>query len=216
MVEITTPSLIKIPVPDEGIETLFGSHDENLRQLEREFDVRIRTDGHRAAGQRRRGRPGADGAGRGSTGGHHPRGIPAVGRRRAAGGAAGGGRCRRRPARLSDARAGAALQPPAGAAEEREPAPLPGRHRALRPRARRRAGGHRQDVPGDGPGGGVPDGQAGEPHHPRPPGGGGRREARISPRRPPAEGQSVPAPVVRRAVRHARRRAHQPAAGVAA
>lgn len=46
MVEITTPSLIKIPVPDEGIETLFGSHDENLRQLEREFDVRIQTDGH--------------------------------------------------------------------------------------------------------------------------------------------------------------------------
>ena len=33
-------------MPDEGIETLFGSHDENLRQLEREFDVRIRTDGH--------------------------------------------------------------------------------------------------------------------------------------------------------------------------
>ena len=36
---------MKIPVPDEGIETLFGSHDENLKQIERQFDVQIRTDG---------------------------------------------------------------------------------------------------------------------------------------------------------------------------
>ena len=46
MADIATPSLIKIAVPDEGIETLFGSHDENLRQFERQFDVRIQTDGH--------------------------------------------------------------------------------------------------------------------------------------------------------------------------
>ena len=46
MADIATPSLIKIAVPDEGIEALFGSHDENLRQFERQFDVRIRTDGH--------------------------------------------------------------------------------------------------------------------------------------------------------------------------
>ena len=43
---IATPALAKIPVPDEGIETLFGARDENLKQLERQFDVQIRTDGH--------------------------------------------------------------------------------------------------------------------------------------------------------------------------
>jgi phosphate starvation-inducible PhoH-like protein len=36
----------KIVVPDEGIETFFGSYDENLRNLENLFKVRIRTDGH--------------------------------------------------------------------------------------------------------------------------------------------------------------------------
>ena len=35
-----------ISVPDEGIETLFGSRDDNLKQLERCCDVQIRTDGH--------------------------------------------------------------------------------------------------------------------------------------------------------------------------
>jgi phosphate starvation-inducible PhoH-like protein len=33
-------------VPDEGVETLFGNYDENLRTLERRFNVQIRTDGH--------------------------------------------------------------------------------------------------------------------------------------------------------------------------
>lgn len=37
---------VTIQVPDEGIETLFGSRDENLKQLERCCDVQIRTDGH--------------------------------------------------------------------------------------------------------------------------------------------------------------------------
>ncbi len=36
----------KIAVPDEGIETLFGSYDENLRFLESLLNVRIRTQGH--------------------------------------------------------------------------------------------------------------------------------------------------------------------------
>jgi phosphate starvation-inducible PhoH-like protein len=33
-------------MPDEGIETLFGSYDENLRQLESALNVRLRTVGH--------------------------------------------------------------------------------------------------------------------------------------------------------------------------
>ena len=37
---------VTISIPDEGIETLFCSRDENLKQLERCCDVQIRTDGH--------------------------------------------------------------------------------------------------------------------------------------------------------------------------
>jgi phosphate starvation-inducible PhoH-like protein len=35
-----------IAVPDEGVETLFGAYDENLRHFESVFGVQIRTDGH--------------------------------------------------------------------------------------------------------------------------------------------------------------------------
>jgi phosphate starvation-inducible protein PhoH and related proteins len=35
----------KIAVPDEGVESLFGTHDENLKHLEGLFNVRIRTTG---------------------------------------------------------------------------------------------------------------------------------------------------------------------------
>src|SRR5687767_2120070 len=35
----------KIPVPDEGVESLFGTYDENLKHLETLFGVRIRTTG---------------------------------------------------------------------------------------------------------------------------------------------------------------------------
>src|SRR5258706_12909454 len=36
----------RITVPEEGIETLFGSYDENLKHLEACFNVRIKTQGH--------------------------------------------------------------------------------------------------------------------------------------------------------------------------
>jgi phosphate starvation-inducible protein PhoH and related proteins len=36
----------KITLPDDGVETFFGTHDENLRHLETLFGVEIRTDGH--------------------------------------------------------------------------------------------------------------------------------------------------------------------------
>ena len=38
--------MTKIAIPEQGIETLFGSYDENLKNLESLFNVRIRTDGH--------------------------------------------------------------------------------------------------------------------------------------------------------------------------
>ena len=36
----------KITIPDDGVESLFGSYDENLKHLETLFNVRIRTNGH--------------------------------------------------------------------------------------------------------------------------------------------------------------------------
>ena len=36
----------KITIPDEGVESLFGPYDENLKHLEGQFGVRIRTNGH--------------------------------------------------------------------------------------------------------------------------------------------------------------------------
>ena len=36
----------KVTVPDEDVEALFGSYDENLKLLESQFSVRIRTNGH--------------------------------------------------------------------------------------------------------------------------------------------------------------------------
>ena len=43
---IATPSFAKIPIPDDGVETLFGSYDEHLKYLEQLFGVEVRTDGH--------------------------------------------------------------------------------------------------------------------------------------------------------------------------
>lgn len=43
---IATPSFARIPIADEGIEMLLGSYDENLKNLEKLFDVQIRTEGH--------------------------------------------------------------------------------------------------------------------------------------------------------------------------
>ena len=76
---------------------------------------------------------------------------------------------------------------------------------------RHRPGRHRQVVPGrrDGGRGAVP--ARGQPHRAHPPRGRGRRAARLPARRPDGEGRSVPAPAVRRALRHARARARQPA-----
>jgi phosphate starvation-inducible PhoH-like protein len=38
--------LKRISVPEDGVETLFGSYDENLKHFESIFNVRIRTQGH--------------------------------------------------------------------------------------------------------------------------------------------------------------------------
>ena len=65
--ELAIPSATvvrKVTVPDEDVESLFGSYDENLKHLETQFGVRIRTNGHELivegeAGGRCAGRAGA-------------------------------------------------------------------------------------------------------------------------------------------------------------
>ena len=39
----------KVQIPEEGAESLFGTYDENLKQLETQFGVRIRTAGKELA-----------------------------------------------------------------------------------------------------------------------------------------------------------------------
>ena len=40
-----TATVARIPIPDEGIELLFGAHDTNLKTFQDLFNVQIRTDG---------------------------------------------------------------------------------------------------------------------------------------------------------------------------
>ena len=46
MTPIPPVTLRKIAIPDDGAESLFGTYDENLKQLEGLFNVQIRTSGH--------------------------------------------------------------------------------------------------------------------------------------------------------------------------
>src|SRR6185295_10772951 len=41
-----TSSMRRVAMPDDGIETLFGPFDENLRYLESALHVRLKTSGH--------------------------------------------------------------------------------------------------------------------------------------------------------------------------
>jgi len=43
---LPTSAIRKIQIPDEGAESLFGTYDENLKHLEAQFSVRIRTTGN--------------------------------------------------------------------------------------------------------------------------------------------------------------------------
>ena len=69
---------------------------------------------------------------------------------------------------------------------------------------RHRPGRHRQVVAGGGDGGPGAAGQAGPADHPHPPGGRGRRAARLPARRPDGQDRPVPAPALRRPLRHGR------------
>ena len=197
----------RITVPEEGIETLFGAYDENLKRLESLFNVRIRTQGNdlliegdsvnidkadRVLGQLssliRDGfkLSNADV----KTAGDLVAQDTLVDLRDhfLKGSLTRGGQEARR-------------------AEDRQPAQVSRRDRGERHRLRHRSGRHRQDLPGDGAGGRVPDRQEGQPHHPGAAGGRSGREARVPAGRHAGEGEPVPAAALRRALRHARHRA---------
>jgi phosphate starvation-inducible PhoH-like protein len=38
--------MARITLPEGGIETVFGTYDENLKRLETQFGVRVKTQGH--------------------------------------------------------------------------------------------------------------------------------------------------------------------------
>ena len=71
---------------------------------------------------------------------------------------------------------------------------------------RDRPGRHRQELPRGRARGAGAAGEGDQPHHPHPPRGRGRRAPRLPPRRHPRQGRPVPAPALRRALRHARAR----------
>ena len=194
-------------MPQTSVGTLFGPYDENLRHVEALLNVKIRTQGHELM---------VDG---------HPRDTARVERWVGqVSGLLGDGHSlsdtdiRTAAQLVSDdesvdlARAlpeGRPAAPRRQAPHHRQvgqPAALPRRHREARHRLRHRPGRHRQDLPGDGPGGERAAGQEGGADRPGPPGGRSRREARLPARRPAGKGQPVPAAALRRALRHARRR----------
>ena len=52
-------AMMRVSVPERGLETLFGNHDENLRFLEEHLKVRIRNQGSELLDRGRRARRGA-------------------------------------------------------------------------------------------------------------------------------------------------------------
>ncbi len=186
-----------------GIESLFGTRDENIRLLETGLNVKtqllddsLEIEGERSRRGPRREHPrGLRRAGQGRPGllQRRPEQLPSRGHR-------GPGRHSARPGRQRQA---AQLRQEAGGAQVLQPAPLRGSDRAPRPGDRHRAGGHREDLPGGRHGHLRAAEQAGQPHHPDPPGGGGRRETGLPAGHAAGEGGPVPAAALRRALRHA-------------
>ena len=111
-----------------------------------------------------------------------------------------------RPATDRGAHHRGAARAQAGAAEDRGPEALRRRGARAHGHVRHRPGGHRQELPRGRARGAGAAGEGDQPHHPHPPRGRGGRAARLPPRRHPRQGRPVPAPALRRAVRHARAR----------
>ena len=195
----------QLTLDNEVAAELAGSEDSVLRELEERLgcDVFLRGNvltldgdegdvGAAADDRRRAGRPGRA----------RPRARARDDRHRHR-------RARRRASRRREILEDVIWAPPEhpGRAEDRQPEALrrldPPPHDHLRDRPGR----HGQDLPRGGGGGRRARGQGRQPDHPHPPGGRGRRAARLPARRHPGQGRPLPAPALRRALRHARPRA---------
>ena len=205
-------SIRRMALPDEGLETLFGPFDENLRSLESALNVTLKTSGHDLVmeGDSRRAR----------TRGAGLRQLAALLRE--------GYRFARGDVKTA---AQLLLQNPNIELQEYflKGSARPAGRRQVTPKSvkQRRyleAIDQHDIVFGVGPAGtgktylamaqavALPAGKEGHAHHPRASRGGSRREAGLPARRPAGKGQPVPAAALRRALRHARRRTRRAAA----
>ena len=149
---LLTAEMRKIALPEEGIETLYGAHDANLKHIESLLNVDIRTQGAELTVE---GDP-ADEQ-RAQLIFDQLRTLMDEGYTLANGDV-------KTAAQLLVENADLDLRdyflkggqrqgdPPPRQSEERQPAQVSRRHRAVRHRVRRRSRGHRQDLPGDGAG----------------------------------------------------------------
>src|SRR5438094_638759 len=163
----------------KGVEQLFGKFDENLKLLERSFDVSLHLSAEALEIE------GADSNVRRAT-----RLVEEYSEL-----VEGGTRFEHTDVqsflRILSEDPNATLN---GLTEKPEPASLCGRDRAARHGFRHRTLGHWQDLPRRGDGGGRSTDQGSEPDYSGAPGGRGRRAARLSARNAAGKGESVPAP----------------------
>jgi phosphate starvation-inducible PhoH-like protein len=169
------------PMPDEGIETLFGAFDENLRSLESAHGCTLRTSGHDivVGGSGRR-------SGRVRTHARATGGLLREGYRFARGDVKTAAQSvaqdpQRRTSGLLPQRRQPRRGPPAGHAEDASRSGGISKPSTSTTSCLAWARRHRQDLPGDGAGRVVSAREAREPHRPRAPGGRGGREARVPP-----------------------------------
>ena len=166
--------MARITLPEEGIETLFGSYDENLKYLESLWGVKVRTQGHDCSWTARL-RPWRKwNASSASSARSCADGYKIAQRRREDRRAAPLERSHDRSSRLFPEEFADAVRQEAHRAEDRQPAPVSGRDRAATTScsASARPARARPISPWRRPSRFCS--RRGQPHHPRAAGGGGR------------------------------------------
>ena len=203
----------KVSVPDEGAESLYGTYDENLKQLEGQFSVRIRTNGHELIVE-----------GEASDVARAERVLEQLAGLIRGGYKLGEGRREDRVAARLAGRERRAVATTSSAAPRRTSGKKQVMPKSVNQRRYLDAIEQHDIVFGIGPAGtgktylamaqavSSPAREEGQPHHPGAAGGRSRREAGLPAGRSAGEGQPVPAAALRRALRHDGNRARRPPA----
>ncbi|CAA9231228.1 MAG: Phosphate starvation-inducible protein PhoH, predicted ATPase, partial [uncultured Acidimicrobiales bacterium] len=208
----------RVPDPDQdprARQPPHGGSPGRARRVVAPGGEGVRRHGDPRAGQRdqhhrrprRTGRPPLRGAGAPAPAGPAPRRVRRRPHHRHGQG--------RRAALRGPGRRGAALLTRSHRApQDQWPAPVRRRHRQQHGHLRHRPGRHRQVLPGRRPRRAGPAGPHRQPHHPHPPGRGGGGAPGLPAGRRAGQGRPLPAPALRRPLRHARPRGGQaPARG---